>query len=51
MFEGLSDCVLSSGEMTAFEAEFFRDPAGGHITLTGGIDGSVTVTKDGFDDR
>ena len=43
--------LLSSGEMTAFEAEFFRDPAGGRITLTGGIDGSVTVTKDGFDDR
>jgi hypothetical protein len=43
--------LLSSGEMTVFEAAFFRDPSGGRIILRGEIDGSLTVTKDGFDDR
>lgn len=43
--------LLSSGEMTAFEARFFRDPLGGRVRLRAGIDGSIELEKERFDDR
>lgn len=41
--------ILSSGEMTPFEASFFRDLGGGRFTLTAEIDGTLEVTQDGYD--
>jgi general secretion pathway protein H len=41
--------ILSSGEMTPFEAQFFRDFSGGRVTLSAELDGSFEVTKEGFD--
>lgn len=41
--------VLSSGEMTPFEASFSRSMADGRFTLTAGLDGTIEVTQDGFD--
>jgi len=43
--------LFSSGEMTAFEASFYRDLAGGRVILEGDLDGSFEVSKEGFDDR
>jgi len=43
--------ILSSGEMTPFEADFFRSAFDGRITVTAGLDGRLALTKDGFDDR
>jgi len=43
--------LFSSGEMTAFEAAFYRDLGGGRVTLSGDLDGSFEVRKEGFDDR
>ena len=41
--------LLASGEITPFEAELFRDPTGGRLTLEGTLDGSLEVTRSGFD--
>ena len=41
--------LLASGEMTPFEAQFYRDPAGGRYVLTGTLDGALEVTSHGFD--
>jgi general secretion pathway protein H len=41
--------ILSSGEMTPFEAEIRRDARGGRFLLTAGLDGRVEITQDGFD--
>ncbi len=43
--------LFSSGEITAFEAAFYRDLAGGRVVLEGHLDGSFEVRKEGFDDR
>ncbi len=43
--------ILSSGEMTPFQAAFFRDFRDGRITLTAELDGSLTVGREGFDAR
>lgn len=40
--------VLSSGEMTPFEADIFRDLGGGRFTLAAELDGTIEVTQDGF---
>jgi len=41
--------ILSSGEMTPFEASFYRDLADGRFILTAELDGSFEVSEDGFD--
>ena len=41
--------LLASGEITPFEARLFRDPAGGRYLLEGTLDGSLEVTRSGFD--
>ena len=41
--------LLASGEITPFEAQFFRDAAGGRYLLAGALDGSLQVTRSGFD--
>ena len=41
--------LLASGEMTPFEAELFRDPTSGRFILEGTLDGSLEVTRSGFD--
>lgn len=41
--------LLASGELTPFAAELFRDPTGGRFTLAGTLDGSLEVTRSGFD--
>ena len=41
--------LLASGEITPFEAQFFRDAAGGRYLLEGALDGSLQVTRSGFD--
>lgn len=41
--------LLASGEITPFEARLFRDPAGGRYLLVGMLDGSLEVTRSGFD--
>jgi len=43
--------VLSSGELTPFEAAVYRDFAGGRFTLTAELDGSLEISEDGFDSR
>jgi general secretion pathway protein H len=40
--------ILSSGEMTPFEAAIYRDAAGGRFILTAGLDGQIEVKQDGF---
>jgi len=42
--------LFSSGEMTAFEAAFYRDFTGGRVILVGDFDGSFEVRKEGFDE-
>ncbi len=42
--------LLASGEITPFEARLFRDPAGGRYLLEGTLDGSLEVTRSGFDE-
>ena len=42
--------LLASGEITPFEAWLFRDPAGGRYLLEGTLDGSLEVTRSGFDE-
>lgn len=41
--------ILASGEVTPFEAEFYRDLNGGRFVLTAGLDGSMELTERGFD--
>lgn len=43
--------VLSSGEVTPFEAEVYRDRGRGHFTLTAELNGKVSVAQEGFDAR
>lgn len=43
--------ILSSGEVTPFEAEVYRDREGGHFTLTAELDGKLSVAQEGFDAR
>jgi general secretion pathway protein H len=41
--------VLSTGEITPFELDFYLDPNGGRLRLTGELDGQLSVARDGFD--
>jgi general secretion pathway protein H len=41
--------ILSSGEMTPFEARISRGGVGGKYVLTAEVDGSMEVTSDGFE--
>lgn len=41
--------LLASGEITPFEAQLFRDADGGRYLLQGTLDGSLQVTRSGFD--
>ena len=43
--------VLSSGEMTPFEAAFSRDPEPGEFRLTGEFNGAIEVSEVGFPDN
>ena len=43
--------ILSSGEVTPFEAEMYRDRGRGHFTLTAELNGKLSVTQEGFDAR
>jgi general secretion pathway protein H len=40
--------ILSSGEMTPFEARVFRDFEGGQYILTGEVDGQTEISSRGF---
>ncbi len=40
--------ILSSGEMTPFEADIYRDVAGGRFVLTAGFDGKIEIKQNGF---
>ena len=42
--------LLASGDITPFEAHLFRDPTGGRYLLEGTLDGSLEVTRSGFDE-
>ena len=41
--------LLASGEMTPFEAAFYRDLNGGRILLSAELDGTLEVSQVGFD--
>ena len=41
--------LLSSGEVTPFEVEFYRDLNGGRFVLSAELDGSLDVSEVGFD--
>ena len=41
--------ILASGEVTPFEAAFYRDLNAGRFVLNAGIDGSVEISEWGFD--
>ena len=41
--------ILASGEVTPFEAAFYRDLNGGRFVLNAGINGSVEISERGFD--
>jgi general secretion pathway protein H len=43
--------VLASGEVTPFEANVYRDRAGGHFALVAELDGTLTMGQEGFDER
>lgn len=43
--------ILSSGELTPFEAAVYRNRDGGHFALTAELDGTIEITQDGFDSR
>jgi general secretion pathway protein H len=44
--------ILSSGELTPFELDLYRDRAfGGHFTLKGELDGTLEIAKAGYDSR
>jgi general secretion pathway protein H len=44
--------ILSSGEVTPFELDVYRGPVvGGHFTLKGELDGSLEISKEGYDSR
>jgi general secretion pathway protein H len=40
--------ILSSGEITPFQAAIYRDVAGGRYLLSGGLDGKIEIAEDGF---
>jgi general secretion pathway protein H len=40
--------IFASGEMTPFEAGFYRGVADGRFLLTGELDGTLEVSQDGF---
>ena len=41
--------ILASGEVTPFEAEFYRELNGGRFVLTAELDGSLELSERGFD--
>ncbi len=41
--------ILSSGEVTPFEADVYRDAGRGHFTLTAELSGKMSVAQEGFD--
>lgn len=41
--------ILASGEITPFEAEFYRELNGGRFVLTAELDGSLELSERGFD--
>ncbi len=43
--------LLASGELTPFEAAFYRDLNGGRILLSAALDGTLEVSELGFDAR
>jgi general secretion pathway protein H len=43
--------ILSSGELTPFELEVYRDRTLGRFTLKGELDGKLEVSNEGFDER
>lgn len=44
--------ILSSGELTPFELDLYRDRAfGGHFMLKGELDGKLKIEKAGYDSR
>jgi general secretion pathway protein H len=43
--------ILSSGEVTPFETEVYRDRGRGHFTLTAELNGKLSVAQEGFDAR
>jgi general secretion pathway protein H len=44
--------ILSSGELTPFEIDLYRDRAArAHFTLTGELDGTLAISKEGYDSR
>lgn len=43
--------ILSSGEMTPFEASFVLDTIDARMTLAADLAGSLTISKDGWDGR
>ena len=43
--------ILSSGELTPFELEMYRDRMGGRFTLTAELTGKLDVAEEGFDSR
>jgi general secretion pathway protein H len=44
--------ILSSGELTPFELDFYRDRADdAHFTLTGELDGTLEIARVGYDSR
>jgi general secretion pathway protein H len=43
--------ILSSGELTPFELDVSRAGLRGHYSLTGELDGKLTVAEDGYASR
>jgi general secretion pathway protein H len=43
--------ILSSGELTPFEAAVYRDFTDGRFTLTAELDGTLEISENGFDSR
>lgn len=43
--------ILSSGELTPFVLDLYRDRTGGHFTLKGELDGTLEISKEGYDSR
>jgi general secretion pathway protein H len=43
--------LLASGELTPFELDLYRDRGGGHFTLKSMLDGTLEISKEGYDSR
>jgi general secretion pathway protein H len=43
--------LLSSGEVTPFEADVYRERGGGHFSLTAELNGKLSVAQDGYASR